>query len=125
MASAHEPAALTRTEEAASSKRPPRRPMMERMGPILRTLWRDLSYHAIALPASILAFTVVVTGLSIAVSFAVLIVGLPVILATFAVFRWNARVERHRTAYALGRPLPEAYRPRTGGWLRRLRTVVT
>jgi signal transduction histidine kinase len=98
---------------------------MDRMGPILRTFWRDLSYHVIALPASILALTAVTTGLSIAVSFAILIIGLPVVLGTFAVFRWNARLERYRNAYALGRPIAEAYRPREGGWLRQLATVLS
>jgi signal transduction histidine kinase len=97
---------------------------MERMGPILRTFWRDLSYHLLGLPASILAFTLVVTGLSIAISLAILIIGLPVTLAVFAVFRWNARLERRRTAYGLGRPIAEAYRPRTGGLLRQLRIVL-
>ena len=97
---------------------------MKRMGPILRTFWRDLAYQISGLPASILAFTVIVTGLSVFVSFAILIVGLPVALGCFAVFRWNARLERKRTGWALGRPIPEAYRPRTGGWLRYLGTVL-
>jgi len=39
------------------------------------------------------------------------------------VFRWNARLERRRTAWALGTPVPEAYRPRHGNSLRRLRIV--
>jgi signal transduction histidine kinase len=97
---------------------------MERMRPVLRTFWRDLAYQLSGLPASILAFTVVVAGVSIFASFAILIVGLPVTLAIFAVFRWNAWLERKRTAWALGRPVPAAYRPRTGGLLRRIGTVL-
>jgi len=88
-------------------------------------LQRDLVYHLLGLPATILALTVVVTGLSVTLSFAILIVGLPVALATFAVFRWNARLERLRTGYLLGEPVAEAYRPRSGGLLQRLRTVLT
>ena len=37
--------------------------------------------------------------------------------------RWNARLERRRTAWALRAPVHEAYRPRRGNWLRRLRVV--
>jgi signal transduction histidine kinase len=98
--------------------------MMNPMRSVLHTFWRDLSYHLVGLPATILAFTVVVAGFSIGVSFAVLIVGLPIALGVFAVFRWNARLERYRTAWALGRPVAEAYRPRSGGLLKRLRTVL-
>ena len=124
MASSRDPAILTRADEPVSSPGSRRRPIMKRMGPILRTFWRDLAYQISGLPASILAFTVVVTGLSVAISFAILIVGLPVALGCFAVFRWNARLERKRTAWALGRPIPEAYRPRSGGWLRYVGTVL-
>jgi signal transduction histidine kinase len=97
---------------------------MDRMRPVLRSFWKDLTYQISGLPASILAFTVIVSGLTVMASFAILIVGLPVALAVFMVFRWNAWLERRRTAWALGRPVAEAYRPRTGGWLRRLGTVL-
>jgi signal transduction histidine kinase len=98
---------------------------MDRMAPILRTFWRDLGYQLLAMPATLLALTVVITGLSLAVSFAVLIVGLPVVLGVFAVFRINAQLERRRAELALEQPIREAYRPTTGGLLRRLRTVGT
>ena len=97
---------------------------MDRIAPILRNCWRDLAYHVLALPATIVAFTVVLTGVSITLSFAVLIIGLPVALATFAVFRWNAWLERARASLWLG-PVPAAYRPRRGGLLKRLNTVLT
>jgi signal transduction histidine kinase len=98
--------------------------MMDRMGPILRNTWRDLGYHVLALPVSIFAFCVVVTGVSIAVSFAILIVGLPVALGVFMVFRWCAGLERRRAALWLG-PIGGAYRPRRGGWLRQMMDVLT
>jgi hypothetical protein len=98
---------------------------MVRMRPILSTFWRDLSYHLVGLPATILAFAVVVAGLTVALTALGLIVGIPLIAVAFAVFRWNARLERRRTAWALGAPVPEAYRPRTGNSLRRLRTVAS
>jgi signal transduction histidine kinase len=96
---------------------------MVRMRPLLRRFGNDLLYQLSTLPASILAFTVVVVALSIAAAAIGIIVGLPLLLALFAVLRWNARLERRRTAWALGEPVREWYRPRTGNWLRRLRVV--
>src|SRR5436190_14586953 len=98
---------------------------MVRMRPILRRFWRDLTYQLGGLPASILAFTVVVAGLSVAAAAIGIIIGLPLLLAIFAVVRWNAWIERRRTAYALGTRVPSAYRRRTGNWLRRLRIAAT
>ena len=87
---------------------------MARVALIVRNTWRDLAYHVLAMPASVFAFVVVVTGVSIAVSFALLIVGLPVALGVFIVFRWCARLERYRASLWLG-PIGEAYRPRRDG----------
>jgi len=98
---------------------------MVRMRPILGRLWRDLVYQLGSLPASILAFTVVVAGVSVAAAAIGIIIGLPLLLAIFAIVRWNAKLERKRTAYTLGARIPEAYRRRTGNWLRRLRIVST
>jgi signal transduction histidine kinase len=96
---------------------------MVRMQPLVRQFWRDLCYQVLTLPASILAFTVVVAGFSIAAAALGIIVGLPLLLVIFAIVRWNARIERRRTGWALGERVPEAYRPRAGNWLRKLRVV--
>src|SRR3954451_20988698 len=96
---------------------------MDRMRPILRRFGSDFAYQLSTLPASILAFTVVVGGASLAAAAIGVIVGLPLLLVIFALLRWNARLERRRTGWALGRPIPEAYRRRDGNWLRRLRVV--
>ncbi len=96
---------------------------MDRMRPLLRTFWRDLAYQVSGLPASILAFTVVVSGVTVALTALGVIIGIPLIGAVFAVLRWNARVERLRTGWMLGERVAEAYRPRTGNTLRRLRIV--
>jgi signal transduction histidine kinase len=96
---------------------------MSRMRPLVRQFWSDLTYQVVTLPASVLAFTVVVAGFSIAATALGVIVGLPLLLAIFAIVRWNARIERKRTGWALGEPVLEAYRARTGNWLRRLRIV--
>src|SRR5215211_7852041 len=96
---------------------------MGRMRRLLHQLWSDLTYQVSALPASILAFTVVVCVLSLAAGAIGIIVGLPFLLTLFAVLRWNARLERKRSGWALREPIGEAYRRRDGNWLRRLRVV--
>jgi signal transduction histidine kinase len=122
--SAPEPARLTATGEVPRAKPAPKPSIMTRMAPILRNAWRDLAYHGLTLPVSIALFTVVVTGLSIALSFALLIIGLPVALATFFVFRMAAGLERRRAALWIG-PVGEAYRPRRHGLLRQMIDVLT
>jgi signal transduction histidine kinase len=96
---------------------------MVRMRPLLRTFGRDFAYQLGGLPASILAFTVIVGGLSVAAAAIGIIIGLPLLLVLFTVVRWNARIERVRTGWLLGERIPEAYRRRDGNWLRRLRVV--
>jgi len=96
---------------------------MVRMRPILHRFGSDLLYQLSTLPASILAFAVVVAAISIAAAAIGIIVGLPLLLVLFAILRWNARLERRRTGWALSEPVREWYRPRTGNWLRRLRVV--
>ena len=93
------------------------------MLPLLRRFWLDLAYQVSSLPASILAFTVVVAGVSIAAAAIGIIVGLPLLLLIFAMVRWTARLERRRTGWARGERIQEAYRRRDGNWLRRLRVV--
>ena len=75
---------------------------MSRMLPLLRRFWLDLAYQVSSLPASILAFTVVVAGVSLAAAAIGIIVGLPLLLVIFAMVRWNARLERRRTGWARG-----------------------
>ena len=96
---------------------------MGRMRRLAHRFWRDLTYQVSTLPASILAFTVVVSAFSLAATAIGIIVGLPLLLAIFAIVRWNARLERKRAAWAIGSPVGEAYRRREGNWLRRLRVV--
>ena len=67
---------------------------MDRMRRLLRQFWRDLIYQLGALPASILAFTVVVCVLSLAAAAIGIIIGLPFLLVLFAAVRLNARLER-------------------------------
>jgi signal transduction histidine kinase len=98
---------------------------MERMRRLAHRFWSDLTYQVSTLPASILAFMVVVTAFSLAAAAIGIIIGLPLLLAIFAIVRWNARLERKRAAWAIGSPVGEAYRRREGNWLRRLRVVAS
>ena len=123
LSSAPEPAGLSAAEEAAPSPGRARAPIMVRMRPIVRQFGSDLLYQLSTLPASVLAFAVVVAAISLTAAAISIIVGLPLLLAIFALLRWNARLERRRTSWALGEPVAEAYRRRTGNWLRRLRVV--
>jgi hypothetical protein len=70
---------------------------MDRMRPLVRQFWSDLTYQVSTLPASILAFAVVVGAISFAAAALGVIVGLPLLLVLFAILRWNAGIERART----------------------------
>ena len=72
----------------------------------------DAAYLLTGLAMSIVAFCVWVTGVTLSLTLGLLIVGLPVVIATFVCFRWLADVERRRAALVLGAPLAAAYRPR-------------
>ena len=123
LTTAGQPVGLSGTDGKAPSERPAQRPIMGRMRRILRQFWRDLIYQLSALPASVLAFTVVVCVLSLAAGAIGIIIGLPFLLVLFTVLRWNARLERLLAGWALREPIGEAYRRRDGNWLRRLRVV--
>jgi signal transduction histidine kinase len=98
---------------------------MERMRPLVRTFWRDLAYQASGLPAAMLACAVVIAGVTVALTATGVIIGIPLVVAVFAVLRWNARIERRRAGWMLRERIPEAYRPRSGNVLTRLRIVGT
>jgi len=70
----------------------------------------DALYLLSGFATAMVAFTVWVTGLSLSLSLGLLIVGFPVVLATFAVFRWLADLERQRAALVFGEPLISEYR---------------
>jgi signal transduction histidine kinase len=80
----------------------------------LRRIGADALYLLLGLALSIVAFAVWVTGMTLSLTLGVMIVGFPVVLATFAVFRRLAGLERRRAALVLGRPLVADYRAPTG-----------
>jgi signal transduction histidine kinase len=86
---------------------------------------RDFAFHCVGLVTSIVGFTLWVTGVSVTLGLAVLVVGLLVALVFFWAFRWFARVERRRAALVLGEAIPERYRRGKpgAGWFARLRAA--
>jgi signal transduction histidine kinase len=91
----------------------------------LRRLGAEAAYLALGLLTGTLAFAVWIAGVTISLCLAVLIVGLPAVLATFAAFRRLADFERKRAALVLGAPIPSAYRGRGGSFGQRLLASLT
>jgi signal transduction histidine kinase len=77
----------------------------------LRQIGADALYLLLGLISSIVAFTIWVTGVTLSLTLGLLIVGFPVVIATFAVFRLLADLERKRAALVFGTPIVAAYRP--------------
>jgi len=92
--------------------------------PISRRFLRDLGYMVLTLGTSVVAFTLLVAGLSVTLSLAILIVGVPVAILNAIINREWAGVQRRLSGWALGEPIRAAYRPAPQGLLARLRTVL-
>jgi len=75
----------------------------------LRTTARESAYLALGLPVSVVAFAVLVAGLTAGGVLAITLIGLPVILAFFLAARGVAEVERRRAAMLVG-PVESRYR---------------
>ena len=91
----------------------------------LRRIRDDAAFLGLGLLTGTLAFGVWIAGVTTSLTLVLLIVGLPVVLATFAVFRALADLERRRAALVLGAPIASVYRPRpAGGILPRLHAAL-
>lgn len=81
----------------------------------LRSLGADTAYVLVALPWTLVGFVLVLAGLALSVPLMVLGIGFPIAVATLAVARWFAGVERvrgaRRAALAGDRPLQARLRP--------------
>ena len=71
---------------------------------------RDIAYLSLGLLTSIVAFAVWIAALSLSLSLAILIVGLPVIIGSAYVMRWTAELDRRNAALVFGRPVRGRYR---------------
>jgi hypothetical protein len=95
------------------------------MVPVLRRSGLDLAYLTLALLTSVLAFAVWVAALSVTLSLAVFIIGIPVALGAAYVMRWTAELDRRNAALVFGRPVRGRYRSHvSGGVLRRVRVTL-
>jgi hypothetical protein len=81
------------------------------MIPDLTRTARDATYLILAFATSIVAMVVWIVAVSLSLSFAVLIIGLPVVLGSAYVMRWTAELDRRNAALVFGRPVRGRYRP--------------
>jgi hypothetical protein len=86
-----------------------------RLLPAPRVMVRDVAYLAPAMAIGIASFTVVVTGLALALGLAVTVVGVAFLVATLYLARGLGVVERRRAAWLLETPIPDPERAWTGG----------
>jgi len=89
------------------SHRPPR-PSLRSVcvAPLRARTYRHLVYLALVFPLGTLYFNLIVVGLSLALPLAILVVGVPLFVATLLLVRGLAAVERRLTRYLLGTDLP-------------------
>jgi signal transduction histidine kinase len=92
----------------------------ERRRGLIAQLGVDTAYVLVGFPLAIIAFTVIITGLSLGGGLLITLLGLPVLVATLLAARGLAEVERVRMAPVLNRPR-EAVRyktrpPGSGAW---------
>jgi hypothetical protein len=93
------------------------RPAARSRSRLLRTTGRDLLYVLAVLPLSIAGFTIVVTGVSITLSLAILVVGAFAWLGTVALVRVAADWDRRLAGWYRAAPITPSYRPTRGGEL--------
>src|SRR5690242_350807 len=79
------------------------------MNAILVRSGREAAYLTAGLFTSILAFTVWICCVTLSLSLAVFIIGLPIMLASAYVFRWTAEIDRQSVSLFLGRQVRGRY----------------
>jgi hypothetical protein len=86
--------------------------------PSLRTVVDDAAYLVVSMPVGVAAFSLAVTGVSLAAGLAITLVGIPVLLLTLLACRGVAELERLRAAPILGARIPRSERPwrQAGAW---------
>ena len=79
------------------------------MNAILVRSGREAAYLTAGLVTSIIAMTVWITMVTLSLSLAVFIIGLPIMLASAYVFRWTADLDRQTVSIFLGRKVRGRY----------------
>lgn len=104
----------------------PAHPSTDRALKWITSSLRDVVYAGAIYLWSMVAFTVLVTGVSLTLSLIVLIVGVFVWVGFAHVMRWTTSVDRRLAAWRNQQPVPAAYRePAEPGFVPLLKTVTT
>ena len=82
--------------------------------PALNRTARDAAYLTLGLLTSVLAFGVWVAALTLSLTLAILIIGIPVIIGSAYVMRWTTELDRQNAALVFGRPVRGHYRSHRG-----------
>jgi len=90
-----------------------------------RTIARDAAYLVAGLPAGVVTFSVLLTGIALAAGLAITLLGVPVALLTLYGARLMGDVERRRAGWVLDRPITRTARPWRGGIWARTKAAVT
>lgn len=93
--------------------------------PSLATIARDALYLIAGLPAGIVTFTVLVTGLSLAAGLAITLAGIPVLVFSLYLARWMGDAERARARLVDPTPITRSGAPWTGGLWSRTKAATT
>jgi hypothetical protein len=79
------------------------------MTSLLARAARETVYLTAGLLTSIVAFSVWIAGVTLSLTLAVFIVGLPIMLLTAVAFRWTAELDRRNASFLLGRRVRGRY----------------
>jgi len=79
------------------------------MTSLLARAARETVYLTTGLLTSIVALAVWIAGVTLSLTLAVFVVGLPIMLLTAAAFRWTAELDRRNAAFLLGRRVRGRY----------------
>jgi hypothetical protein len=80
------------------------------LAPAFQRTARDAAYLFLGLLTSVLAFGVWVAALTVSLTLAIFIVGIPVVIASAYALRWTAELDRQNAALVFGRPVRGHYR---------------
>jgi signal transduction histidine kinase len=94
--------------------------------PLRAATWRELAYLLLGGVMAVVAFTVVVTGISTVASLLITLIGIPLFVGFAYVNRGLAWLERRRTSFLLGESVAGVYKPPARrGFVPLLKAVVT
>jgi signal transduction histidine kinase len=94
--------------------------------PLRAATWRELAYLLLGGAMSVVAFAVVVGGLTTIAVLLITLIGIPLFVGFAYVNRGLARLERRRTAFLLREPVAGVYKPPVRrGFVPLLKAVVT